>query len=311
VDKKSISRAVKHIFSSLALNFFLILAGIIPLDWFYKISRCLGRLAYVFAAKHRNIAQEGLLIAFSDKLDANQRKEIIINSFQETVRGALESVILLKKPRVLNSRVSIKNIKYLEQALARGKGVICVSAHFGNFILLAAHLQMSGFPTAVVLRSMRDEKMDAFLLKKRQQFGIESIYTKPPKECVDKSLAFLKKNGVVVNLLDQNFGSGRGIFVEFFGRQAATAIGPVVLAMRSKAALLPMFIVRKEDNAQEIIIEPEFELEKLEDFDQTVQRNISRLTKIIENYIRNYPAQWSWIHRRWKSQPSEQTVFED
>ena len=94
--------------------------------------------------------------------------------------------------------------------------------------------------------------------------------------------------------------------MEFFGRKAATATGPVILAQRTKAAILPCFIVRQKDDTQKIIFEQPLELQLGSTEKETIILNIQRLTSIIETYIRRYPAEWGWIHRRWKSKPSQE-----
>ena len=91
--------------------------------------------------------------------------------------------------------------------------------------------------------------------------------------------------------------------MDFFGRQAATATGPIVLAMRAKAAILPCFILRQSDDTHKIVFEPEFQIVEGKTHEETILLNIQKLTSIIESYIRRYPAEWSWIHRRWKTQP--------
>ncbi|MBU1905372.1 MAG: lysophospholipid acyltransferase family protein, partial [Candidatus Omnitrophica bacterium] len=113
----------------------------------------------------------------------------------------------------------------------------------------------------------------------------------------------LRNNEAVFLPLDQNFGSG-GVFVDFFGKKAATAIGPVVFARRTKAAIVPCFIIRQKDDTHQIVFEPPLELEEGKDKQETIVINIQKLTNIIESYIRRYPAEWGWIHRRWKSKPS-------
>lgn len=307
MNKKKIKQFFRSSLGTVGLRLALFFVGVLSLDSIYKLSKALARITYAMSGKHRRIAQESLAIAFSQQFDSKKVKQIILGSFEENIKGALESLMMLKNPQVFSGRVSLSGKQHLEQALARGKGVICVTAHFGNFILLVIQLRALGFRTAVVMRPMRDAKLDNYLLDKRKALGMESIYTKPAKACVDQSLDFLRKNGIIFNLLDQNFGSDSGVFVDFFGTQAATATGPLVLALRSKAAIIPAFIIRKDDNSQEIIIDPEFQIEKQEHYQETVIHNIARLTKIIEGYIRKYPSQWSWIHRRWKSRPSTRT----
>jgi KDO2-lipid IV(A) lauroyltransferase len=105
--------------------------------------------------------------------------------------------------------------------------------------------------------------------------------------------------------IDQNFGEG-GIFVDFFGRKAATATGPIILAKRTKAAIIPCFIIRQRDDTHKIIFEPPLKLEEGKDEETNILINIQRLTNIIELYIRKYPAEWSWVHRRWKSRPNSE-----
>ena len=119
---------------------------------------------------------------------------------------------------------------------------------------------------------------------------------------MEDSIRTLRNNGLLFIPLDQNFGTG-GIFVNFFGRQAATATGPIVLAQRTQAAILPCFIIRQEDDTHKVVFEPSVTLEEGESGRETLSINIQKLTDIIESYIRRYPAQWGWIHRRWKSKP--------
>jgi len=149
---------------------------------------------------------------------------------------------------------------------------------------------------------MRDARAEKIFMAKRSRFGIKTIYSQPRKVCIENSLRALRNNELLFVPIDQNFGTG-GVFVDFFGRKAATAIGPVVLAQRTKATIVPCFIIRQRDDTHKIIIEPPLNLEEASGQNETVTINIQKLTNIIESYIRRYPAQWGWIHRRWKSRP--------
>jgi len=119
---------------------------------------------------------------------------------------------------------------------------------------------------------------------------------------VNNTIAALRNNELVFIPIDQNFGTG-GVFVNFFARKAATATGPVILAQRTGAAIIPCFIIREPDDKHKIIFEAELELLEGKDPQEAILINIQRLTDIIESYIRRYPAEWGWIHRRWKSKP--------
>jgi KDO2-lipid IV(A) lauroyltransferase len=178
--------------------------------------------------------------------------------------------------------------------------VILVSAHFGNFPLMLARLAAEGYKVSGIMRFMRDERAEKVFLNKRNAMGIKTIYSQPREACVNNTIRALRDNEIVFIPLDQNFGTA-GVFVDFFGRKAATATGPVIFAQRTQAAIMPCFVVRQPDDSHTIVFEPQMPLEEGKDTDETIRLNIQRITNIIESYIRRYPQQWGWIHRRWKS----------
>ncbi len=296
---KAIARSVGFaglVTSSLICRFF-------PLRFIYAFANNLSVLGYYLAGKQRRVAIESLSIAFGKDKRKQEIEKIAKDCFRFMAKSGLELMYLMEKPALLKSRVFLENRQYLDSALKKGKGVIMVSAHFGNFPLMMCKLSLEGYKIAGIMRFMRDEKAESLFFKKRTQMGIKTIYSKPQKECVENSIRSLRNNEILFIPIDQNFGSGGGVFVNFFGRQAATATGPVVLSLRTKAALLPAFIVRQPDDTHRIIFEPEMELQEEKDYQQPLLVNIQRLTDIIERYIRQYPAEWGWIHRRWKSKP--------
>ena len=120
---------------------------------------------------------------------------------------------------------------------------------------------------------------------------------------VTDSLKVLRDNEILFIPIDQNFGSDGGVFVNFFGQKAATATGPVVFANRTKAPIIPMFIIHEDEDRHKVIIEPPLVLEEGRDEKETLYINTSKLTNLIEHYIRLYPYEWAWMHRRWKSKP--------
>lgn len=269
----------------------------------YGFARNIAYLGYIFARKQRQIAIESLAIAFGKDKTQQEIERIAQNCFIFMAKSAMEVMFLMDKPKALMKRVEIVGKNNLDVALAKGKGVILVSAHFGNFPLLMARLSLEGYKTAGIMRYMRDERAEKFFMAKRTRMGIKTIYSQPRKTCVEITIKTLRNNEIVFIPLDQNFGTG-GVFVDFFGQKAATATGPVVLAQRTKASILPCFILRQEDDTHKIICEPALELEEGRDSQETITINIQKLTNLIEAYIRKYPAEWGWIHRRWKSRPN-------
>jgi len=276
---------------------------LLPGRCLYGFATLLALLSYYILSRHRRVALESLRIAFGQEKSLAELKRIAKVSFVSMAKSAVELLYLMDKPHLLRNRVRILGKEYLDAALKEGKGVILVSAHFGNFPLLLARLSLEGYTTGGIMRPMRDARMEKIFLKKRKLLKIKTIYSQPRRVCVETAIKALRNNELVFIPLDQNFGTA-GIFVDFFGRKAATATGPVILAQRTKSAVIPCFIARQPDNTQNIILEPPLQLKYgLKDKD-SVLINIQNITNIIEKYIRRYPVEWGWIHRRWKSQPS-------
>lgn len=286
----------------MGLSLCSLIVRLVPAGCLYGFAKKISFLAYIFASKQRRIALESLAFAFDkDKSKAEIRK-IARDCFENMAKSAVELMFLIDKPELLMQRVELVGAENLKRALEKGRGVILVSAHFGNFPLLLGRLALDGYKAGGIMRPMRDEKVEKIFQEKRIRFGVKTIYSQPRKECVEKTIQALRNNELIFIPIDQNFGTG-GVFVNFFGRQAATASGPVVLAQRTKAALVCCFIIRQEDNRHKIIFEPEMELKEGNNPQETILINVQRLTDTIESYIRKYPAEWGWIHRRWKSRP--------
>lgn len=303
MDSKKIRKSISRFFGWLGLILCSLIIKIIPGPYIYGFATGIANLGYIIARKHRKIALESLTIAFGRDKSKRQIEQIAKDSFIFMAKAGVELLFLVDRPRLFKKRVELVGKENLDSALSKGNGAILVSAHFGNFPLLLGRLSLEGYKAGSIMRPMRDSRTERFFMKKRQRFKIKTIYSQPRRACVETTIKALRNNELVFIPIDQNFGTG-GIFVDFFGRKAATATGPVVLAMRTKAAILPCFIVRQKDDTHKIIFEPPLNLEEGKDYQETIGINVQKLTNIIESYIRKYPAAWGWIHRRWKSKPN-------
>ena len=304
MDWKKTNKGIKRFLARLGLQICSLIIRCLPGAMIYGFAKHVARLGYFIASKQRKIALDGLNTAFNKEKAPDEIKKIAKDCFIFMAKSGVELVFLVDRPNLVRKKVSLSGKEHLDAALNKGKGVILVSAHFGNFPLLMLKLSLEGYKIAGIMRHARDEKAEKIFYKQRQKVGIKTIYSQPRKACVENSIRTLRNNELLFIPLDQNFGTG-GVFVDFFGRKAATATGPVVLSLRTKAAILPCFIIRGSNDTHKVIFEPEFKLEKADTYEKTVFINIQRLTNIIESYIRKYPAEWGWIHRRWKSQLKE------
>jgi len=303
MDSKKIRKSASRFFGWLGLTLCSLIISITPEKCIYGFARNIASLGYLIARKQRKIARESLAIAFGEKKSDQEIEQIAKDCFTFMAKSGVELIFMMDRPRLLKARVDIVGKDNLDKALSKGRGVILVSAHFGNFPLLLARLAQAGYRAGGIMRPMRDSRVEKIFEAKRQRFKIKTIYSQPRDACVNQTIEALRNNELVFIPLDQNFGTG-GVFVDFFGRKAATATGPVILAQRTRATILPCFIIRQKDDSHKIIFEPPLDLVKGKDNSQTVVVNIQRITNIIESYIRKYPAEWGWIHRRWKSKPN-------
>lgn len=302
MDFKRIRKNISRFFAWVGLSFCSLIVKAIPHCCLYAFAAGISAMAYRIAGKQRKIAIDSLTIAFGQEKTRAEIEKIARDCFTDMAKSAAEIMFLMDRPSLLKARIGMTGKENLDAALAKGKGVILVSAHFGNFPLLLGKLSIEGYKIAAIMRVMRDERVEKMFAEMRRRLNIKTIYSQPRRTCVEETLRSLRGSEVVFIPIDQNFGTG-GVFVDFFGTKAATAPGPVIIARRTGAVILPCFIVRQADDTHRIIFERPIALEEGRTAEETVAINIQKLTGIIETYIRRYPAEWGWIHRRWKSKP--------
>jgi KDO2-lipid IV(A) lauroyltransferase len=300
MDYKQIKRIPRHLAARVTLKFAFSAAKFLPLESIYPIGDFIGEFSFLLAARHRKLALKNLSIAFKDRLPEQKKIEIARENFRNIAKSALELLRFQKHDIV--ERVSICGKENLDAAL-RDRGVIGLTAHFGNFPLLGLRLAQEGYRIAFVARKMRDEKLDEYIAEKRKQSGLDTIISYPRKGCVENCLAWLKKNGHILLIhIDQSLDSRTSVQARFFDTPVSTPAGPVVLSLRTKARILPIFILRNSRGRHKILIDKPVDLRDCGDFKETLQENTERLNQLLESYINRYPKEWSWLGRRWRGQ---------
>ncbi|WP_128700328.1 lysophospholipid acyltransferase family protein [Candidatus Velamenicoccus archaeovorus] len=305
MTRKEFCRWMAYSSGRVVIGFCDFVGGIVPLGLLYAFGRFFGWAGYAFAVKHRRIAIESLTMAFGKTKTPQEIRRICRECFNSMACLAVEFFMFMKHPERIKKFVDIEGIDNLKKALAEGKGVVAISAHFGSFPLLLSRLAQEECKVNAVMRHMRDQKLDELFEDKRRLMRVGSIYTQPRQTCVSQSLKVLRDNEVLFVQLDQNFGTG-GVFVDFFGVKAATATGPIVFSMRTGAPIVPMFIYRLGGPRHRIVIEPPIHVDESGTKSERLLHAVERLTALIEKYIRQHPHEWGWIHKRWKARPKEE-----
>ncbi len=302
---KNLKRQFKMAMARFAFYFFTGLFNLLPYFLVRLIAKVLLPVAFWMLKRMRKHAAESLQIALGKEKSEQELRDICKKCFYNLGQGFVELAYCIYHPKMIttNMRFAGDSQKNLDAALKEGKGIVAFTAHFGNFSLMFSYLAQMGYPTNAIMRPSRDEKLEKPLNDLRTKVGIKTILTVPRTVCVSQTIRALRNNEIVIIPMDQNNGSKAGVFVEFFGRPAGTASGPVIFAMRTGSPILPIFTVRTGEDTHEVIVEPHFYLENQGSDEETIQFNIQKITSIIERYIRKYPQEWGWMHRRWKSQP--------
>jgi KDO2-lipid IV(A) lauroyltransferase len=249
--------------------------------------------------RYRRVARANLQRAFGATRSPAEIERMARRSVQHLGRTLIEFLQMpYWRDGEIERRVELKGTEHLDTALGQGRGVIGVTAHYGNWELLGARLGWAGYPLHVIVRDADDPATNALVDRIRGGWGYRVI---PRRDGLRPALACLRRGELLALLLDQNAMTGAA-FVDFFGYPAATAIGPAILARRTGAVLLPAFDRRLPDGRHLTEIFPPVSWEGLDD-DSAIRGMTARLTRAIETQIRIEPEQWLWIHDRWKLRP--------
>jgi KDO2-lipid IV(A) lauroyltransferase len=264
-----------------------------------RLGNVLGSLAYVLMIGRRRYMAENLDQAFGDGLSRGRKCEIATASMRNLAKTCLEFLKMhwLSGEQV-DELLELDGEEHLAEALRQKQGVVLLTAHYGNWELTGARIARAGFPISVIARDHDDPATAAAVNGIRESHGVQVLQ----RGGVRDALRCLRRNEVVGILPDHNISQG-GLLVDFFGRPATTAPGPATYALRTGAAIVPMFCVRQADGRLKAIFEPPMKLVRTGDRAQDVLVNTQRITKVVEEAIRRHPEQWMWIHRRWKSAP--------
>lgn len=265
-----------------------------------RLSTLLGHLVFRLAGRHRRIALDNLLRAFGGEITPGQAREITRRVFVNLVRILFEIGWLLRlDPRDARRQIRLDGWDRLTRQLRRGKGALVLLAHAGNWELLSAMVLFAPTPVNVLYRPLDYKPLDRFFRDLRSRFGATPISTRRSAREVIRAL---KRGEVVGILMDQNVDWYEGVFVEFFGRRAATNKGFALLALKTGAPVLPAYLIR-EAQGYRVAIWPEIPLIRTGDRTKDIEANTQQYNDAIERFVRRHPDQWFWVHQRWKTRP--------
>jgi KDO2-lipid IV(A) lauroyltransferase len=275
--------------------------GHLPRPIARAIAIAFGLTVYVVHRRLRHVGMRNLQIAFPD-MPARQRRRILRGEFISLGRQLAEFCLFPRYTRANVSGVIIyEGYENYERAFARGKGVLFLTGHLGAWELSAFAHSLHGHPLAIIMRSLDNPLVDGLIQRYRTLNGNRTV---DKDDFVRGLLAAMRAGETVGILMDTNMTPPQGVFVDFFGIPACTASGLARIALRTDAAVVPGFSLWNSKLRKYVLhFDPAVELIRTGDDQSDVIANTATFTKTIEEYVRRYPDQWLWVHRRWKTRP--------
>ncbi|MCB0489161.1 MAG: lysophospholipid acyltransferase family protein [Cyclobacteriaceae bacterium] len=288
------------------VRFLIFISNLIPRKLWLAFCGGLGRLAYSFANKTRELVILHLGLAFSGEMSMREILAMSKEVFRMLGKNAGD-VLRARKVKTmkdLDRFLVTHGIENFDVATAKGKGVIFLTCHLGAFDIQITNMALRGLKPNIIGTPLKDERLNELLFDYRNAYG--AVAVERGKETL-RLIKALKTGGSVAILIDQDT-KVKSRFVNFFGMKAATPVGAAILAMKTGAAVVPTYIFLGDDGMQHMHILPEIPTVLTGDEEGDMVANTQNYTAFIEEQVRAHPTQWVWMHERWKTKPGEEIV---
>lgn len=271
------------------------LAEHLPINLSYFIATIISDLHYIFAHRDRCEVTQNLKIIFPYK-DNKEISKIRINLFRNFAKYLVDFFRFSKLDiNYIKRKIKIENIKYLNEAISKNKGIIGVTAHIGNWELGGIVMAMLGYDIWAVALPHRDKRVDSFFNLQRERKGLKVI---PISNAKSKCLSLLKNNKIVALLGDRDFTES-GILVEFFKKPSLFPVGPAVFSIRTDSPIVVAFMIREKKDFFILRFEKPIYPPCEGNLKEKIEKIITQYKVIFEDYIQKYPEQWYMFRRFW------------
>jgi KDO2-lipid IV(A) lauroyltransferase len=266
-----------------------------------KLGAFVGFFAYSVLNRLRRTGERNLQLAYPE-LSIQERQRLLKKMYRHLGWQMAEFCHMQSYTRENSARfLRCEGLDHYLAALEQGRGVLVVTGHLGAWELSSFYHSMMGYPMSMVIRRLDNALLDRYVNRIRCLHGNQVLY----KDNFARGLIGAMRKGETVGILmDTNMTPPQGVFVNFFGRPACTASGLARVAAKTGAAVLPGFMLWEEaEQAYVLRFGPQLEMRETGDAKADLLENTQRCTAAIEQWVRVYPDQWLWVHRRWKTRP--------
>jgi Kdo2-lipid IVA lauroyltransferase/acyltransferase len=277
------------------------LLGWIPLWLSRLLAGALAWTVYHAMRRLRRVGERNLELAMPE-LPASEREEILQGVYRHLGWQLVEFCHMPGYTREnTRQRIRTEGLQHYLAAEALGNGVLVLTGHLGAWELSSFYHSLMGHPMGMVIRRLDNRKLDEFVNRFRCMHGNRVLH----KDDFARGLLHsMHEGGTVGILMDTNMTPPQGEFVKFFGIAACTASGLARVALKTRAAVLPGFMLwEPRENKYVLHFGPQLHFERNGDNETDVLAATQQCNDVLESWIRRYPDQWLWIHRRWKTRP--------
>ncbi len=276
--------------------------SVLPLRWALAAGRFVGAFAYLVGGRLRRTGERNLEMALPD-LDAAGRRRVLRGTFASLGRQfGLFSQLNRLSGTNLDRVCVIEGFEHLRTARAGNRAVIMFTGHLGAWELTAFAPSVMDYPLSFLVRRIDNPKIENLVEGIRTRSGNRSI---DKKSAARPMLRALNNGGTLGILIDLNSQPHEGVFVDYFGIPASTSVGIADLALRSNPVILPIFAPWDPVRRKYVVkIEPPLQFDPIGNRDDDARELTQTMTRVIERYVRAYPDQWLWIHKRWNTRPA-------
>ncbi|HUR70701.1 MAG TPA: hypothetical protein VMZ02_01860 [Candidatus Limnocylindrales bacterium] len=265
----------------------------------FRLADGLAKIGYYLFRGFRTRSIANIQLALGDRLSAREIDTVARQSLRNFLLACVEiGVAVESSDAKIKADIPVVGRKHLDAALAKGKGVLLLSAHLGNFFLVGCRIAVDGLPAFVLVNQPRDGRFADLMDDYRREARQNTIHARPRQRALREITQVLRQNQIAVVIADE-YRRGSGIEVSLFGKTVIARRGPVSLALRTGAAVVPACMVRQADDSLRLVIEPELELKRDERDAESIRENTARITRWLERTVRRYPEQWNWMNLRW------------
>lgn len=304
---KTIRRETLLFFAYPFLRLMILFVRFYPKSCRTAFETYIGKLAYWFNKNSRKRTLNSLTIAYGDVLAPDKIEEMAKEVFVNTAKTVIDfyATAHITDKKQFFEMIEVEGEEYLKAAYEQKKGVICLIPHLSSWELSAVTLPMLGYSTSAASKAIKGFLIQRMMVRFRSRRGMKNISREGSYK---KLVEVLAAGDCLIVMIDQDT-KVKGVFVDFYGKKAYTPMGVSRLALETGAIVVPMAMVRKNDGNYKFIIQPAIETINTGNLEDDLYNNTQQQTLVLEKIIRQYPTQWVWMHRRWKTTPESLAAY--